>query len=140
MLLSISVYSEFRDDDLDHARVEITPALARRLKLLQNTVKKVGATYIEEWDTPELLDSNDEDSETSIDCVTLKVSDTDFHWEGNLKNTEVRWETRCGNFDEVNEVLRVAKTLRKNLPLLIGKLDFDDAKKLLEKRLKACHS
>lgn len=136
MKLSINVLSEFRDDDLSHIKVEITPQFARRLKLLRDTVKKVGAAYIEEWDAPDFFNAQDEESEARIECSTLKVSDTDFHWEGMIKHTECRWETDFGNFDEVNEVLKVARTPRKNLPLLIGKLVYEDALKLLEERMK----
>jgi len=136
MKLSVNVLSDYNDSDLNHIKVEITPQFARRLKLLRDMVKKVKATYIEEWDTPDFFNADGEESEAHIEISTVKVSDTDFHWEGIIKHTDCRWETDYGNFDEVNEVLKVARTPRKNLPLLIGKLVYEDALKLLEERMK----
>lgn len=139
MNLPVNVYSDFRDDDADHISFELTPKFARRLKLLRDTVKKVKAAYIEEWDCPEILNTDDEESDLRSECCTLKVSDTDFHWEGIIKHTEtIHWESDCCNFDGVDEVLKVANCPRKGLPLLIGSLKCDDAKILLEKRLKKC--
>jgi hypothetical protein len=136
MNLPINILSEYRDDDADHISFELNPQFARRLKLLRDTIKKVKAAYIEEWDYPDILNTNDEESDLRSECSTLKVSDTDFHWEGIIKHSECRWESDCCNFDGVDEVLKVANCRRKNLPLLIGSLKCNDAKILLEKRMK----
>ena len=138
MKLNISINDEYDDGDgLDHCTVTITPYLARRIKLFVNTIKKLKATYIEEFSDPdEYCKEDGSECEVRIDCAMLRVSDNDFGWKGYFKHSNTSWETERVDMAVVEEVLKVSRTPRHNLPGLLGVLKEDDAKSFLEERLK----
>jgi hypothetical protein len=124
-------------DGLDHCTVTITAALARRIKLLSNTIKKRKVVYIEEWGSPdEFYTEEDQVCEARLDCEMLRMSDDDFYWKGYFKHGDTSWSTDSVPMKVIDEILKVSRTPRNRLPLMIGTLESEDAQKLLERRLK----
>ena len=111
------------------AKVTLDPALVRRIRLFQKTVKALKATYIEEFDyTPEMQDEDGKESDVSVDCSMIKVSDTDFHWAGYLKHTDAEWST-----DGVP--IKLLCCPKAELPAMLGS-DNEIEKAIAEQRLK----
>jgi len=136
--LPIHINDENWDGEgLDHCTVTITPRLAKRIKLFANTLKKLKAVYLEEWGSPDEFYTTDDASEDfRLDCHMLRVSDGDFCWRGFFKNLNISWETELVPMKVVDEILKVARTPRNRLPLLMGTLESEDAQQLLEQRLR----
>jgi len=139
MKLNINIQDEYDDGDgLSYCEVEITPSLARRIKLFVNTLKKIRATYIEEFSDPDGYFKEDgTECEVRIDCAMLRVSEDDFEWKGFFKHSNTTWSTDLIQMQVVDEVLKVARTPKNHLPLLLESLETEDAKALLEKRMKS---
>jgi hypothetical protein len=118
--------------------VEITPSLARRIKLFVNTLKRIRATHIEEFNDPDGYFKEDgTECEVRIDCAMLRVSEDDFEWKGFFKHSNTTWSTDLVRMKVVDEVLKVTCTPKNRLPLLLESLETEDAQALLEKRMKS---
>lgn len=138
MRFPIHVLGEYSDDSgLDHCEVTIDEELARRIKLLATTIKKVKATYIEEFmGVDEYYTCDDEVWDGQTDCEVLRVGAEGFYWTGYFNNTSIEWETEMIPMKVVDEILMVADTPREKLPLLLRDSLSEDAKRVLEKKLK----
>lgn len=125
------------DVNTEYAIIEITPQLYKRILELHKAVTSVNATYIEEFDyTPDFYTDEDKKSEDRLDCVMLKVSKDDILWEGLLKHTDISWSIESIPFNLLKEMHKVKRARKERLPLYIGKLKTDEAKALLEERMK----
>ena len=140
---SLDVY--IQDDyqtEPDRAEVIITPALIKRIRKLNKIVKELEVWRIQEFDyTPVWMVQTDDDTykeweEGYVDCLTLNVEDNSFNWEGTIKHTNITITTENISMKGLKELNKVLKTPKKDLPLLLTKLEFEKSKEVLERRLK----
>lgn len=78
------------------ARVTIDVDTAKRIRKLAAACRKLHVAYISEWNySPTWGSKTDTDigGPWNVDCCLLVVSDTDFHWTGILKHSNVLLET-----------------------------------------------
>lgn len=79
------------------ARVTLDVDTAKRIRKLAAACRKLGVIYISEWNYEPVWGSKtdtDHDGEPwRVECCLLVVSDTDFHWTGILKHSDVVLET-----------------------------------------------
>lgn len=81
-------------DQPTHATITLDTTGIKRIRQLARAVKKIGVTYIEEFDRTPILKEGRRVWDGSVDCVCLKVSDDDFHYTGYFKNSQLQWETQ----------------------------------------------
>lgn len=123
-IVGACIFSECADG-FDHARIVITRALAKRIIQLHKGLLRLKANYIHEYDyTPELLMTDYEgeeeklvESDTSVDCEQLVVSQYNFCWQGQLKHssTPTYWETDSIPIEELEVLLIPPQDLPKYL-------------------------
>lgn len=79
------------------ARVTIDVDLAKRIRKLSAACRKLGVTYISEWNyAPTWGSKTDTDiagEPWCVECSLLVVSDTDFRWTGIIKHSNILLET-----------------------------------------------
>ena len=109
-------------DAFDHARIEITRALAQRIMELHTVLMGVKASFIHEFDyTPVFLltDYDDKDklkeAETGVECEQLVVADTSFWWEGLLKHCDYHWSTDSIPIEVIEALLIPADKLLEHV-------------------------
>lgn len=148
--LEVYVYDEYIDTRPERAEITITPKLIERVLELSDAVKNVKAFQIQEIDySPDWLcekyekdDDGTGDPEYvewedgSMDTVMLNVSDDDFRWKGWIKHTNILVETESIFISNMLELKKVYDTPKEDLPLLLNNLKYEEAKKVLELRLK----
>lgn len=143
----VDMHAGDHDDVPDAAEIIIDEKLFRRISQFRSAVKKLKAYTVTEFDyTPRLLARDWEKSDDSDPCyadwdgsfeaITMNVSDTDVHWHGYVKNTEISMETANISFDELRECFKVLRYRKNDLPLLIGALKSEKAQQLYEERLR----
>lgn len=121
----------------EYAIIDVTPQLYKRILQLHKALMSVGAVYIEEFDyNPDYYTGEDEVSEDNFDCVMLKVSKGDILWEGLIKHTDISFCTDQIPLTVLKETYKVEHASKERLPLFIGKLKSDEAKALLEERMR----
>jgi hypothetical protein len=105
MVLKVRTPGDYDGLTADYAVVEMDPAAIDRIRELSRTVRGLKAYcisefnyvcefFVEEWDA-------DPDNglvamgkfEGQMDCNTINVTDKDFYWSGNYRNTSISWET-----------------------------------------------
>lgn len=102
LIVPLSVSHEY--GDFEYGVVDITPALAARIKTLAEAVKTLGVYKIEEFDyqlEPMRVDYDAEESadgkvvltepDAHSDCNCLCVTESEFFWTGNFKNISDFW-------------------------------------------------
>lgn len=138
----INIFDEYFDGSPEKIIIEMTRPLARRILQLAAAVKKVKAYKICEFDyTPQFFNIGDDEElveaeEFRTDGETLDVDDNAFYWSGSVKNTGINWETELISLDIPRELETVWKTPKSRLPLLVGTLKTQEARELLNERMK----
>lgn len=81
---------EYFDDHPENVSIKLTRDDAAHILFLSQEVKRLGVYKIVEWDgTPNWTGSK----EYRVECETLNVNDTDFHYDCIPKHTSVILET-----------------------------------------------
>lgn len=105
LVLKVRTIGDYDGLTADYAVVELGPASIDRIKKLSQTVNDLktycisefnydSEFFVEEWDAdPDNGLVAMEKFEGQMDCNTLNVTDNDFCWSGNYRNTSIRWET-----------------------------------------------
>jgi uncharacterized protein YbaR (Trm112 family) len=115
LVLKVRTLGDYDGLSADYAVVELGPASIDRIKKLSQTVRDLktyrisefnydSQFFVEEWDTdPDNGLVAMEKFEGQMDCNTLKVTDHDFYWSGNYRNTNIRWETSAVPISALDE-------------------------------------
>lgn len=159
ILFDVCCTNEFFDEYPQTAMIEFTKKYTQRILFLMDKVKELGVFKISEWDSLEWLDNdpledNEEPKEwngrSEIDMIN--IYDSIVSWSAYVKNTNI--ELSCTSIfkeqlkemikyvdkdvfihvDNLKEVIRVYNTPERDLPLLMGSLKSEDAKRVLTKR------
>lgn len=81
---------EYFDDHPEQVSIKLTRADAAHILFLSNEVKRLGVYKIVEWNsTPNWEGAK----KYSVECGTLNVDDTDFHYDCFPRHTSVTLET-----------------------------------------------
>ena len=79
------------------ARVTLDVDTAKRIRKLAAACRKLHVTYISEWNYAltwgSKTDTDIAGEPWRVECCLLVVSDTDFHWTGIIKHSDVLLET-----------------------------------------------
>jgi len=137
MILNVSCNDEYYDEYPTRAEIKITKELCERIIELQKVLKRVKAIKICEWASPDKwLDEDGEEWDGRVDCGQLAVWEGHVRWSDYIKNTSIEIETGEISLQEIFEIHKVYQTPQKDLPLLIADLKSEEAKDILQKRLK----
>jgi hypothetical protein len=135
----VEVHCTAIDDGPSHAEINFNKKLLASIFKLATTVKKLKAYAIEDWDyTPTLkteLDGKYEDWEGSVDTERLRVTEDNCAWAFYIKHTSTECETEDISLALLEECRKVLCCKKENLPLLMGRLEYEESKRLLEGRL-----
>jgi len=162
ILFNVSCNDEYIDEHPTTAIVEFTKESIERIFRLNKAVKKLEVIKICDWDNIEWLDNNpiEDNEEPKIwegrsECEMFSVWSDSISWRAYLKNTCIEFSTYDSIYmntlkeilkivdkdilihsDNLNEVIKVYNTPDKDLPLLIADLKSEEAKDILQERLK----
>ena len=125
MILKVRTRGYYEGLTADYAVVKLDPAAIARIREFSKTVRGIKAYrisefnygceyFIEEWDAdPENGLIAMGKFEGQMDCITINVTENDFYWSGNYRDTSIQWETtsvpvsaldESGNLDERGKV------------------------------------
>lgn len=163
ILFNVSCDDEFFDEYPKTAIVEFTRDSIQRLFKLMDTAKELDVAKICDYDNPEWLGNNPiEDNEEPqewdgrSDCDMAHVWPDCVSWYAYIKNTDIHFGTYDSlyrdnlkkilkylldtdfviHIENLNEIIKVYETPLKELPVLLGSLESEQAKYALSKRLK----
>ena len=138
MIIEVLCNDEYCEEYPTHAKVTFTKELTKRIIQLHKALTLVNAAKICDFDSPDKWLANDEDEEWDgrVDCGMLTVWEDHIRWNDYIKNTSIEIETYEVRMKEILEIHEVLTSPPKELPLMIGNLTSEEAKQILEQRLK----
>lgn len=138
MILEMYCGDEYFDEYPTHAEIEFTPELTERILELHQALVNVKADAISEYfdTTAEYLDKDGTEWDGRTESPSLRVYANTIRWEANIKNTNILIYTDEIPINEIEEIHKVLKTPDNNLPLLIADLKSEQAKNILQERLR----
>lgn len=100
--MAVAILKVYGDDvPFDFASVEITPEFRDRVHMLAETVRRLDAESIEEYDYRVVPmedrgwnESNLIEADVRLEGVRICVTDYTVNWSGYLKNYSRKWETQ----------------------------------------------
>lgn len=138
MKLEVCCDDEFYDEYPLYARITFTKEQTKRIIELHKALTSVKAAKICDYDSPDewLADDQDVPWDGRVDCGMVMVWDSHVRWHDYIKNTCIGIETQEVPMWEILEINRVLTIPPKELPLMISNLKSEEAKRILEQRLK----
>lgn len=132
-----NVYSDF-DDEPATVRMTFDKADVTKYLKLSKLVHDMDVSSVEDNYYADFLDEDGNESEFRSECNYISVGRGDFYCKGIVKYTEpaVPWESSTVSMRLLKEARKVWATPKKNLPLLIGSLEYKENEALLEQRMR----
>lgn len=85
---------EYCDTRPDKVVIAIDERLAQRILKLARQVKRLDVYKIVQFDyTPDWKETGVKNPDWHVDCVTLDVTNDNFHWSSYIKHTNILLET-----------------------------------------------
>lgn len=132
--LTVSVYSEFLDQEPTHARMDIDEDLIKRLYKLERSVIRNKIAYVAFYDaSPEYFyEDEGEDPPVfkepgcSVECEMIVVRRGGFYWKGLIKHSEPasHYETEAMSLKDLKELIKFSELPLSEMPKYINDEDY----------------